>query len=318
MDGNEAFASFWGHVEDLRRTFLRMLFIILSAVVICFVCYEPIIAILKKPLTQYAPTSPQPPTFPHEERLEYVRIYNPGTAPKAHTLPAKSLISQDLSRDITPTAATNASSYIIAPGGSLVYAKATHVAAQELVVLGPLEGILIALKTSLWTGLFISSPLWLLVLAQFFLPGLHAHERNLILPFIITSLAFVTTGCLFAYFLTIPMANHYLVHFNDSIGTNLWSLGNYLEYTIFLLMANGIAFELGAIGIFAVHLKFLSADTLRANRRFAILGAFVIATLLTPPDVLTQFMLAIPLIGLYEALILYASCLGRLRNVDVN
>lgn len=312
MDGNEAFASFWGHVEDLRRTFLRMLLIIISAVFICFVCYEPIISILKKPLTQYTPTSTS--TLPSEERLEYIRIHNSGTAPQSYTLPATTLLSRDLSRDI---ALTRESSYLIAPGGSLVYAK-TAPLQQELVVLGPLEGILIALKTSLWTGLFISSPLWLLVLAQFLLPGLHAHERNLILPFIITSLAFVITGCLFAYLVTIPMANHYLVNFNDGIGVNLWSLGNYLEYTLFLLMANGIAFELGAIGIFAVHLKFLSANALRANRRFAILGAFVIATLLTPPDVLTQFLLAIPLIGLYEALILYAAFLGRLRHVDVN
>lgn len=308
MDGNEAFASFWGHVEDLRRTFVRMLLIIVSAVVICFVCYEPIIAVLKKPLTQQASKTSQ------EERLEYVQIHNSSSAPQLYTLPAKSLLSQDLSRYIETH---DDASYLIAPGGSLVFAKTT-LWQQELVVLGPLEGILIALKTSLWVGAFLSSPLWLLVLAQFLLPGLHTHERNLILPFILTSLVFVFTGCLFAYLLTIPIANHYLVNFNDGIGINLWSLGNYLEYTLFLLIANGIAFELGAIGIFAVHLKFLTADTLRRNRRFAILGAFIIATFLTPPDVLTQFMLAIPLIGLYEILILYAVFLTRFRHVDVN
>ncbi|HEV8053160.1 MAG TPA: twin-arginine translocase subunit TatC [Parachlamydiaceae bacterium] len=308
MDEHEAFASFWGHVEDLRRTLLRMLLIILSAVVICFICYEPIIAVLTKPLKHSKSATPI------EERLEYIRVHNSESTSLSFILPAKSLLSHDLSYDIEPTSEFT---YLISPGGSLVYAK-TAAQQNELVVLGPLEGILIALKTSLWVGAFISSPLWLLVLAQFFLPGLRAHEKNLILPFIITSLVFVITGCLFAYLLTIPMANHYLVNFNEGIGINLWSLGNYLEYTLFLLMANGIAFELGAIGIFAVHLKFLSAETLRNNRRFAILGAFMIATFLTPPDVLTQFMLAIPLIGLYEALIFYASALARLRKVDVN
>lgn len=308
MDEHEAFASFWGHVEDLRRTFLRMLLIIISAVVICFACYEPIIAILKKPFTQYS-LKPS-----DEERLEYLRIHNPNPTPKSYSLPNKSLFSKDLSSNVE---FKGGDFYTILPGGSLVYAK-SQALQNDLVVLGPLEGILTALKTSLWVGAFISSPLWLLVLAGFFLPGLHAHERNLVLPFLLTSIAFVISGCLFAYMLTIPMANHYLVHFNDGIGINLWSLGNYLDYTLFLLMANGIAFELGAIGIFAVHLKFLSAEALRRNRRFAILGAFVIATVLTPPDVLTQFMLAIPLIGLYEALIWYAAFLAGLRNVDVN
>jgi sec-independent protein translocase protein TatC len=129
----------------------------------------------------------------------------------------------------------------------------------------------------------------------------------------ITSLVFISLGCLFAYTITLPIANQYLQSFNATIGMNLWSLGNYLDYTLFLLMANGIAFEFGALGIFAVHLQYLSAETLIQNRRFAILGAFILAALLTPPDILTQFMLAIPLISLYEALILYAK-MKRLRQ----
>lgn len=292
---NEAFTSFWGHLEELRRTLLRVIVTMISSVAICFVCSEPILSILKKPLSAAKAATV------NEERLAYFRIHNPESVTKKIVLPTANLVSSDLSNNIE---LVEKGSYLIFPGGSLVYAKTGL--ADELVILGPLEGILFSLKLSFWIGIFISSPFWLYILSRFFLPGLQTHEKRLVLPFIATSLVFIIIGCLFAYFIAIPLANQYLMTFNQHLGTNLWSLGNYLDYTLFLLMANGIAFELGAIGIFAVHLQFLSVETLAENRRIAILGAFILAAVLTPPDILTQFMLAIPLIGLYEALILYA------------
>lgn len=296
MDENQAFASFWGHIEELRRTLLRILMIIGASVFLCFLSYEPLITFLKKPLHNIESKTLL------EEQLHYSRIHNSSPTTQTITLPKNSLLSNDLSTNIQ---ALPENAYQIAPGGSLVYANISSTD-QNLVVLGPLEGFLIALKTSLWTGAFLSSPLWLFVLFQFFIPGLRENEKRLVIPFILTSLAFVLIGCTFAFTVTIPIANHYLQSFNQTIGTNLWSLGNYLDYTLFLLMANGIAFELGAVGVFAVHLGIISSKGLSANRRFAILGAFIIATILTPPDVVTQLMLAIPLICLYEALILYA------------
>lgn len=295
MDENEIFSSFWGHIEELRRTFLRILLIIAVSVVASFLFYEPLISVLKSPLN-----NPQNSSF-KEEKIEYFRFSNNAKIPKTITLLDNNDVHLNLSKDVH---LVKGESYEVGPEGSLVYTKKRP--SQELVVLGPLEGFLIALKTSFWSGLFISSPIWLLVLSQFFMPGLHPHERRLILPFIATSILFILMGCLFAYLFTIPLANQYLFAFNNTIGTNLWSLSNYLDYTLFLVMANGIAFELGAIGVFAVHLQFITAKGLIANRRYAILGAFVAATILTPPDILTQFMLAIPLCLLYEALIVYA------------
>lgn len=294
MDENEALASFWGHLEDLRRTLLRVLLIIVSFVAVCFICYEPILSILNRPLSEANAATA------HEERLEYFRIHNSGSATKKIFLPEKAQISIQLSDSIK----FEEGSHHILPGGSLVYTKSSPT--QELVLLGPLEGILMSIKISFWMGVLISSPLWLYVLSRFFLPGLQNNEKRLILPFIATSLLFIIIGCLFAYFVTIPIANQYLMTFNQNIGTNLWSLENYLDYTLFLLMANGIAFELAAIGLFAVHLDYLSTEILTNNRRFAILSAFILAAFLTPPDILTQFMLAIPLIALYETLIIYS------------
>ena len=114
MDEKEAFAPFWGHLEELRRTLLRILLIIVAAVLLCFICYEPLIAFLKIPLTT---TETKP--F-HEEHLNYVRVHNPGPNAKIIELPGKSLLSNDLSTKILPL---TGNSYEIAPGGSIVYAK---------------------------------------------------------------------------------------------------------------------------------------------------------------------------------------------------
>lgn len=304
MNKNEAFATFWKHLEELRRTLLHVLLVIVSATAISFFCYVPLISLLKNPLILSNEKQ-----F-HEERLEYIRIYNAEPVAKIVTLPIGSLFSIDLSTRVEPA---GEQSYLLAPESSLVYARTAAVYPQ-LVILGPLEGLLISLKSSLWIGTFASSPLWLLLVTQFFLPGLRSHEKRLILPFILTSITFILMGSLFAYWVTIPIANRYLASFNETIGTNLWSLGNYLDYTLFLLMANGLAFELGAVGVFAVHLQYLTAEGLTANRRIAILMIFVISAILTPPDILTQFMLAIPLISLYEAVIIYARLQGRKKT----
>jgi sec-independent protein translocase protein TatC len=171
----------------------------------------------------------------------------------------------------------------------------------KLLILGPLDGIAISLKVSFWTGAAITSPLWLLALMQFIAPALKTHEKKLIIPFFILSMAFIALGFCFAYYITIPLANTYLGQFNEAIGVNMWSLEHYLNYTLFLLLANGIAFEL-----FVIHLKIVSKQGLIAKRRHAIVAAFILGALLTPPDILTQFMLAIPLILLYEGLICYS------------
>jgi len=297
MDETDLFASFWGHIEALRGTLLRVLTIICASVFLCLLFHDTLISWLTHPLQQQSSD---------QERLESVRVYNHDLSTKSVTLPEKSVISWELSSQAKQLTATN---YELSPGGHLVY-MTPIIPYRNLVILNPLEGIWVAFKISLWVGIFFSSPLWLFALLQFIAPGLHLQERRLILPFIIMSIAFVTMGCLFAFLVTIPIANRYLLEFNQTIGMNLWSLSHYLDYTLFLLMANGIAFELGVVGIFLIRLKGISAEALAAKRRVAILAAFIIAAVLTPPDVVTQMMLAIPLIALYEALILYAKLHG--------
>lgn len=298
MDETDLFSSFWGHIEALRQTLLRVLGIICAAMILCLFFHDSLITWLTQPLAG------QPL---QQERLESIRIYNHDSKPKKITIPENGVISRELSphaKQLSPT------SFELLPSTHLVY-SAPVLSNRNLVILNPLEGIWVTFKISLWIGIFISSPLWLFALLQFIVPGLHVQERRLLLPFILTSLAFISLGCAFALLVTIPLANQYLLDFNQTMGMNLWSLSHYLDYTLFLLLANGIAFELAVIGIFFISLKGISAESLAAKRRVAILAAFILAAVLTPPDVLTQLMLAIPLIVLYEGLILYAKFYPR-------
>lgn len=299
MNADEAYASFWSHIEELRLACLKILAIISIGVVMSFVCYGPIISFLTTPLKNRIPVI-------HEmlpvERLEHLRVVNHLNAPTNFTLPVDGLLIEPLPLGIEKIAPNT---YRLPPGASLTFANAMPME-KSLVVLGPLEGLLSALKLSLWVGGVATSPFWLFVLLKFLSPALRAGEKRLILPFLCTSIVLISIGIGFAFLVTIPLANQYLMAFNHTVGINLWTLSHYLDYTLFLLLANGLAFEICAIGFFAVHLGLVSAEGLASRRRFAIIGALILGALLTPPDILTQIMLAVPLMGLYELVIIYA------------
>ncbi len=182
--------------------------------------------------------------------------------------------------------------------------------APVLVILSPSEGFKVTLEACFWFSLVITSPVWFYFVFRFITPALQTSETKLILPVISLTVAFLLLGLGFAYYCTIPFANHYLYSFNKEIGQNMWGLSHYLDYTVFLLFANALAFEMGAILLLLVHYRIISLEALQRRRRPAIVAVFIVAALLTPPDVFTQGLLALPLIALYELIVLYA----RYRN----
>jgi sec-independent protein translocase protein TatC len=290
-------ALFSDHLEALRHTLIRILILIASGTTISFFFYSTIISFLISPLI--TKTNSKTATW-IEERIEHIHLKNNSETTLTYQLPDNFI---DIIK-MSPNVKQFGQNIQIPSKESLTYTQT--VSTQGLFVLGPLEGMLIALKISLWVGIVLTSPLWLFVLLQFIAPALHGHEKRLILPFLLISLVLMIIGGCFAFKVTIPLANEYLSAFNQAIGINLWSLKNYLDYTFVLLFANSLAFEFCVIGIFAVHLGVVSYEKLRAHRRWAIVLAFVMGAILTPPDVFTQLMLAIPLMIFYELIILYA------------
>lgn len=177
---------------------------------------------------------------------------------------------------------------------------------EGLYLLSPLEGFSTAAKLSLWMGILLSSPLWLYFLLIFLLPALRPRERRLLFPFLVLSLVFIGCGILFAYTITLPIVMQFFKTFNSGLGTNMWSVSQTFDLAIGLLLAHGIVFELYVVLLFFVRFQILSYTLLKKARRGFIVVIFILAAILTPPDVLSQLLLALPMYLLFESVLFYA------------
>lgn len=177
---------------------------------------------------------------------------------------------------------------------------------EQLYLFGPLEGFTMAMKISLWGGAILSSPLWLYFLLRFLLPALREREKSLVLPFLGLSLLCMLGGVAFAYCFTLPCAASYFEQFNARLGENLWSLKETLNLTLSLILAHAIVFELYVVLLFLIHYRLFHYPLLKKARKGVIVAVFILAAILTPPDVLSQLLLAFPMLLLFESALLYA------------
>lgn len=175
-----------------------------------------------------------------------------------------------------------------------------------IVLLSPLEGFSCLMRTCLWMGLVAASPIWFYFLFQFVAPALGALERRKTAFFLLSSYLYMFLGCICAYYFSIPYINRFLMSLNAELGENFWSLTEYLDYTLLLLFAHALLFEACALLFLLIHYRVITSAFLRHYRRVTIVGIFILSALLTPPDVLSQVLLAIPLMAIYELAILYA------------
>lgn len=284
------YAELSEHLQELRRTILFSLIALFAGIALCFCFYQDIFTWITRPLSHVEGLQRQ------EIRRE--RLFNPGPLEATYIASPNSVIHP------SPTVRSLKEGVYAIPAGAFL--DIDKIQTSGLVLFGPAEGMLTAFKVCFWMGLLLSSPLWTTLILRFVLPALHPPEKRLLFLFLAGTSVALFAGFCFAYFLTIPLANRYLEAFNSSIGSNLWSLSHYLDYTMMLLLANGLLFEIG-LGLFLlVHAGILTEEWMRSKRRYMIVLAFILGALLTPPDVPTQLMVAIPLIGLYELAILFA------------
>jgi len=156
-------------------------------------------------------------------------------------------------------------------------------------------------KVSFLTAVLLSLP-WILYQAWAFVaPGLYEHEKKFALPLIVSSVFFLVVGIGFAYWFVLPAAYKFFFAFASRTGADiLQDLQKYWDFTLAIFFGFGLTFEVPVVEMLLVKLGMVTTEQLRAARRYVIVGAFILAAVLTPPDVLSQFMLAIPLIVLYE------------------
>lgn len=292
--------SFWEHANELRNILIKSFSVILFGVIISLFFYKEICQILKFPLKDKSEKASL-----QKLSLKSHQFINKSDEARVFTLTENEYVKFK-SADIIET--TN-KTFLVPPESYLIVDSITKT--DKLYILGPLDGMTTIFKVCFFMGIAITSPIWLFFILNFIAPALNPKFYRLIIPFIFSSILMMFIGTSFAFFITIPMANQYLELFNQDIGVNLWTLSNYLDYTVVLLIGNAISFEMSVIALFLVQYGILSVERLKNGRRYFIVTAFILSAILTPPDVLTQVMLAIPLIILYEFVILYAKALNQ-------
>jgi sec-independent protein translocase protein TatC len=178
------------------------------------------------------------------------------------------------------------------------------------------EAFFTYLKVALLAGIFVASPVVLYQIWLFVAPALYSHEKRYAIPFVIFSTLLFVGGASFGYFIVFPFGFKFFISFATDFIQPAPKLKEYLSFCSMLLLTFGLVFELPLFIFFLSKLGVVNAQMLSRNRRYVILGMFAIAAILTPPDVVTQLMMAGPLLILYEVSIWIAKIFGRKREGD--
>lgn len=186
---------------------------------------------------------------------------------------------------------------------------------SALVYTTPTEAFVTYLKTAFIGGLFLAVPVILYQIWRFIAPGLYKREKAYVVPFVFASTILFIGGALFGYFVVFPMAFKFLMGFSSDMVQALPSMREYLDFVIKLLLAFGIVFETPVFIFFLAKLGIVDYQKLRAFRKYYIVLAFILAAILTPPDPVSQTLMAIPLLLLFEISVLITKIFGK-KNVE--
>lgn len=165
----------------------------------------------------------------------------------------------------------------------------------------------VPMKVAMLAAFLISLPHTLYQVWAFVAPGLYSHEKRFMLPMVLASTILFFVGMAFAYFLVFPVVFGFIVKSAPEGVAVMTDIGNYLDFVMTLFVAFGLAFEVPIAVVASVRMGLVSVATLKEIRSYVIVGAFVIGAIFTPPDIISQFMLAMPLWLLYELGIIVAS-----------
>ena len=186
---------------------------------------------------------------------------------------------------------------------------------DQLIFTNLPEMFLTYLKVAFIAGILVAAPIIFYELWMFVAPGLYRKEKRYAIPFVVSSTILFVGGSLFGYFVVFPFGFKFFLGFANEYVKALPSVKQYFSFSMKLLFAFGIVFELPVVVLFLAKMGLVTPDLLKRNRKYAILLTFVIAALLTPPDVITQCMMAGPILILYEIGILVTR-LAQVKRQD--
>ena len=178
---------------------------------------------------------------------------------------------------------------------------------SNLIAIGVISPFLTPLKMSLILAIYIAMPYLLYQLWLFIAPALYRHEKRLILPLVISSTILFYAGLVFSFYVVFPVIFGFLASVGPDSVNFAPDIQYYLDFILKVSFAFGVAFEVPVVTILLIVFGVTTSQKLKKNRSFIIIGSFVIGMVLTPPDVISQFLIAIPIWLLFEAGLVFSS-----------
>jgi sec-independent protein translocase protein TatC len=206
------------------------------------------------------------------------------------------------------------------PGPAMIYdflaapMLASLPVGAKMIATGVSAPFLVPMKVTLVLALILSLP-WVFYQAWAFIaPGLYAHEKRLVLPLVFSSSLLFIAGVAFCYFFVFGRVFHFITNFAPTSIAVMPDIENYLDFVISMCLAFGATFEVPVVVVILVRMGFITVEKLKSIRPYVIVGAFVIAAIVTPPDAVSQLALAIPMCLLFELGLLLAPVFVRVTR----
>lgn len=170
----------------------------------------------------------------------------------------------------------------------------------QLIATDVISPFFVPVKLTILVAMFFSIPNTIYQIWQFIAPGLYKQEKLLLLIIVISSILLFIIGVTFCYYLVLPAIFHFIANFKMQQIAMMTDIDKYLSFVLSLFMVFGIAFEMPILVFILIHLNILKINAAKKIRKYIFVGCFILAAIVTPPDVLSQTMLAVPLYVLYE------------------
>ncbi len=257
--------SFLDHLEELRWRLLKSLAAVLVGAAICYIYSDELVKLL---------------TVPYEDAVRRL-----DTTHSSGVLGAIQRSVGALIGEVEKSAPIQTESL---PEG------------RQLQALKVMTTFFVPLQIALLGGLVLALPVIFYQLWQFVAPGLLSREKRLMLPIVGLSVLCFAVGALVAYSIVLPLGLHFFLALEPPNTAARWALGEYVSFVLRLILGFGLVFEMPVLTFFLSRIGVLTADYLRRVRRYALVAVFVLAAVFTPPDPISQIMMALPLLVLYE------------------
>lgn len=186
----------------------------------------------------------------------------------------------------------------------------------KMIATGVVTPFFVPIKVTMMVAFLIALPYVLYQIWAFVAPGLYSHEKRLVLPLVVASLLLFLLGMSFAYFLVFPTVFGFMAKVAPEGVAWMTDIDKYLSFVMTTFVAFGVTFEVPVIVIVLVRMGVVDLQKLKDIRPYVIVGAFIVAAVFTPPDVVSQFMLAVPLCLLYELGIFMSRFVGSRRDAE--